>query len=237
MNGMLENYAKIVGETAIGHLRQLARPLEGKKVVHVNSTREGGGVAEILHRLIPMKKELGIDASWEVITGDAEFFRCTKEMHNTLQGDRRDIPTPLLDHYRQVNARNFGRLGDVLNAADVVFIHDPQPAPLLAEAAGRRGKWIWRCHIDVSRPHRRTWKYLQQYVEGYDACIFSLPDFAQPLDLPLYIIPPSIDPLSDKNVALDDEDLKAIYPPTASIRSGRSSPRCHVSTASRTPSV
>ncbi len=212
MSGMLENYAKIVGETVIGHIRQLARPLEGKKVVHVNSTREGGGVAEILHRLIPMKKELGIDASWEVITGDAEFFRCTKEMHNTLQGDRRDIPPPLLDHYRQVNARNFDRLGDVLNAADIVFIHDPQPAPLLAEAAGRRGKWIWRCHIDASRPHRRTWKFLQQFVEGYDACIFSLPDFAQPLDLPLYIIPPSIDPLSDKNVALDAEDLEALYP-------------------------
>jgi len=168
-------------------------------------------VAEILHRLIPMKRELGIDAAWEVITGDADFFRCTKEMHNTLQGDRREIASPLLDHYRQVNARNFERLGDTLEDADIVFIHDPQPAALLASAAGRRGKWIWRCHIDASRPYRKVWNFLRQFVEAYDACIFSLPAFAQPLDRPLYIIPPSIDPLSDKNVELAAEDLESIH--------------------------
>jgi len=210
MSGMLERYTEIVGETAIDHLRQLAAPLENKKVVHVNSTREGGGVAEILHRLVPMKKELGIDAGWEVITGDADFFRCTKEMHNTLQGDRREISASLLDHYKQVNEKNFKRLGRTLTEADIVFIHDPQPAALLAEAEGRKGHWIWRCHIDVSRPYRNVWKYLRQFVEGYDASIYSLPAFAQPLDHPLYIIPPSIDPLSDKNVALDDDDIEAV---------------------------
>jgi trehalose synthase len=211
MSGMLQRYAEIVGETAIDHIRQLARPLEGKKVVHVNSTREGGGVAEILHRLIPMKKELGIDAGWEVITGDADFFRCTKEMHNTLQGDRKEISSSLLDHYRSVNTWNFERLGQTLSDADIVFIHDPQPAALLAEAGRRRGKWIWRCHIDVSRPYRRVWNYLKQFVEGYDASIYSLPAFAQRLAHPLYIIPPSIDPLSDKNLELEDDDLESIY--------------------------
>ncbi len=211
MSGMLQRYAEIVGETAIDHIRQLARPLEGKKVVHVNSTREGGGVAEILHRLIPMKKELGIEAGWEVITGDPDFFRCTKEMHNTLQGDRREISSSLLDHYRSVNTRNFERLGQTLSDADIVFIHDPQPAALIAEAGRRRGKWIWRCHIDVSRPYRRVWNYLKQFVEGYDASIYSLPAFAQQLSHPLYIIPPSIDPLSDKNIELEDDDLESIY--------------------------
>lgn len=211
MTYMLEQYAKVTGKDVIDRLRQLARPLKGIKVVHVNSTREGGGVAEILHRLIPLKKELGLNASWEVITGQADFYQCTKSMHNALQGNRIDIPERFLNSYEETNRRNFERLQKQLEEAEIVFIHDPQPAPLLNLCSNRKGKWIWRCHIDVSRPRRSVWRYVQNFVKGYDASIWSLAAFAQPMPHPLYIIPPSIDPLSDKNVELNPEEIDAAY--------------------------
>jgi trehalose synthase len=210
MTDMLNQYTPIVGANVIDHLRQLAEPLKGMKVVHVNSTREGGGVAEILHRLIPLKQELGLDASWEIVEGDSQFYECTKKMHNALQGNRNGISSELMEHYEAVNGDNFDRLKVLLQEADIVFIHDPQPAPLLKYCQNRRGKWIWRCHIDASRPFRPVWKYLQNFVRDYDASIYSLPAFAQPMPHPLYIIPPSIDPLSDKNMALDPEEVQGI---------------------------
>ena len=210
MNSMLDQYAAIVGENVVDQLHQLAKPLADMHVVHVNSTREGGGVAEILNRLIPMKRELGLNASWQVITGDPEFYQFTKKMHNLLQGDQEEIPGHLSKHYEDINAANFERLQKTLEWADMVFIHDPQPAPLLKLCTNRKGKWIWRCHIDASRPYRPIWKYLQQFVRGYDASIFSLPDFAQTMPHPLYIIPPSIDPLSDKNIELDATEIEGV---------------------------
>ncbi|KJS33554.1 MAG: glycosyl transferase family 1 [Desulfatitalea sp. BRH_c12] len=210
MTGMLEKYAAVEGETIIDHLRQLAAPLKGMRMVHVNSTRAGGGVAEILHRLIPLKQELGIDAQWEIVTGDERFFQCTKSMHNALQGNREDIDGDLLRHYEEVNQQNCKRLQNKLSDAQVVIVHDPQPAPLLQFCEQRRGKWIWRCHIDASKPYRPVWRFLKPFVEGYDASIYSLPDFAQPMRHPLYIIPPSIDPLSEKNLDLPDEEIRAI---------------------------
>ncbi len=210
MTNMLNQYAEIVGETVIDHLHQLAAPLKGLRVVHVNSTREGGGVAEILHRLIPLKQELGLDAVWEVITGDAQFYQCTKKMHNTLQGDRDVISPNLLKHFEAINTANAEKLRESLESADLVFIHDPQPAPLLQNCPGRKGKWIWRCHIDASRPYRPVWRYLRQFVMEYEASIYSLATFAQPMTHPMFIIPPSIDPLSDKNIGLEDSEIQAV---------------------------
>ncbi|HPA14139.1 MAG TPA: glycosyltransferase [Desulfobacterales bacterium] len=211
MGCKLDQYAEVAGREVIDHLRQLAEPMKGINVVHVNSTREGGGVAEILHRIIPLQQELGINAKWEVITGDPEFYQCTKKMHNALQGDRLYIPETLLKQYEATNRRNYERLQSVLEAADMVYIHDPQPAPLLSLCSNRKGKWIWRCHIDASRPYRPVWKYLRRFVEGYDASIWSLTDFAQPMPHPLYIIPPSIDPLSEKNMELGKKEIEKIY--------------------------
>ena len=210
MTRMLEQYAAVVGEDIIVHLRQLAEPLQGMRVVHVNSTREGGGVAEILHRLIPLKKELGLDATWEVVTGDAPFYQCTKKMHNALQGDHEEISEELFAHYEQINAQNHERLSPILSQADLVVIHDPQPAALIQHYPDRKGKWIWRCHIDASNPHRPVWRYLQKHVQGYDAAVYSLPAFAQPMQKPLYIVPPSIDPLSEKNVSLSEEEITKV---------------------------
>ena len=207
MENLLEQYASIVGNEVIDHIRQLANPLKGARILHVNSTKEGGGVAEILNRLVPLKRELGINAEWEVITGEKKFYQCTKKMHNSLQGDRDDISSELLEIYEKTNLENFERLKDKLEEADIVFIHDPQPAAFLHYCTGRRGKWVWRCHIDVSHPYRPVWKYLREHIKGYDASIWSLSAFAQPLSHPLYLIPPSIDPLSEKNIELPEKEV------------------------------
>ncbi|CAD7768910.1 MAG: Trehalose synthase [Candidatus Methanoperedenaceae archaeon GB50] len=209
--GKLEFYADIVGYDVIDHLYQLSSLLKNIKVIHVNSTRKGGGVAEILEKLVPLSQELGIDTKWEVITGNERFFHCTKSMHNALQGNPLDIPNGLLKVYEETNAQNAEKLCPALEEADVVFIHDPQPAPLLKFCPKRKGKWVWRCHIDISRPYRPVWKYLRDFIKDYDASIFHLADFAQPLPHPLYLIPPSIDPLSEKNKELEEEKVHSIY--------------------------
>jgi len=209
--GKLEFYADIVGHDVIDHLYQLSSLLKNIKVIHVNSTRKGGGVAEILEKLVPLSQELGIDTKWEVITGNERFFHCTKSMHNALQGNPLDIPNGLLKVYEETNAQNAEKLCPALEEADVVFIHDPQPAPLLKFCPKRKGKWVWRCHIDISRPYRPVWKYLRDFIKDYDASIFHLADFAQPLPHPLYLIPPSIDPLSEKNKELEEEKVHSIY--------------------------
>ena len=211
MSGLLEKYVPIVGAEVIDHLRHLAEPLRGSRVVHVNSTREGGGVAEILSWLIPFKQELGLETSWEVIEGGPEFYQCTKSFHNGLQGAPVAIPARQLAAYEQTTRDNAERLRGLLSEADFVFIHDPQPAPLFQFCPEHKGKWVWRCHIDLSRPHRAVWKYLRDWVGSYDASIWSLADFAQPLPHPLYLIAPSIDPLSQKNRDLYPGEVDAVF--------------------------
>jgi len=208
---ILDSYADVAGEDVINHLRQLAEPLQNKQVVHVNSTRQGGGVAEILAKLVPLKQELGINTRWEIISGEGSFYQCTKNFHNGLQGQRVEVPQSLRDAYEETNRHNAETLRPTLEEADLVFIHDPQPAPLLGLCPNRRGKWVWRCHIDVSRPYRPVWKYLRQHVSDYDASIFSLDSFAQPLPHPQYLIPPSIDPLAEKNMELEPAEIEAVY--------------------------
>jgi trehalose synthase len=210
MSGLLDLYAGVAGEDVINQLRQLAAPLKGMKMVHVNSTRQGGGVAEILDKLVPLQRELGMDVRWEVIAGEAEFYQCTKHFHNALQGSTRIIPETLLKAYEETNERNAAELNAALREADVVFIHDPQPAALIRHFSTRRGKWVWRCHIDASHPYRPVWKYLRQFVADYDAAIFSLADFVQLLPHPVYLIPPSIDPLSEKNAELPVTEIESI---------------------------
>jgi trehalose synthase len=209
MNTLLDEYAPVVGEDVIRHLSQLAAPLKGMTVVHVNSTRVGGGVAEILTKLVPLMRELGLDAHWEIILGNSEFYQCTKQFHNALQGNTVVIPPALYQAYEQANRDAAEEHAALLRDADVVFIHDPQPAALIHHLPKRRGKWIWRCHIDASRPQREVWRYLSGVIAGYDASVFSLADFVQMLPHPVYLIPPSIDPLSDKNRDLPPADVHA----------------------------
>ena len=211
LQNMMAEYTAVTSPNVMHQIEQLAAPLKGAKVLHINSTKEGGGVAEILHKLIPLKQALGIEADWDIITGNQEFYQCTKGFHNALQGMRQSISEKLLQNYEKINRENEEKLRSKLQEADFVFIHDPQPAPLLKMIPERRGKWIWRCHIDASKPYRQVWKYLREWVTPYDASIFSLPEFAQPLPHPQYIIPPSIDPLSEKNCPLPDYEIKNVY--------------------------
>lgn len=209
MSAPLAAYESIVGSSVVSQLRRLGEKLAGLRVVHVNSTREGGGVAEILEWMVPLMRDVGIDASWEVIHGSARFFEITKAIHNGLQGKTVDLPKKDWRIYQDENEKNAERLRPLLEEADIVVIHDPQPAPLLKLFPNRKGKWIWRAHIDVSRPFRPVWKVLRTYVVGYDASIFSMAEFAQQLPIPQFLIPPSIDPLSEKNRDLEPSDLDA----------------------------
>jgi trehalose synthase len=207
MSSLLKAYAEITGGSVIEQLRQLADNLKGASVVHVNSTRVGGGVAEILDKMVPLMRELGLETRWEVITGDPDFYQCTKSFHNALQGNPIDVPANLLNAYERTNHENAETLRPVLEEADFVIIHDPQPAMLYSLCPDKKGKWVWRCHIDLSRPYRRVWKYLMQYVQDYDASIFSLAAFARALPHTQFLIPPSIDPLSDKNCELSADEI------------------------------
>jgi trehalose synthase len=210
MTGLLDAYSEVTGQATVEHLRQLSKVLKGKTVVHVNSTRVGGGVAEILDKMVPLMQELGLEVSWEVITGNPAFYECTKGFHNALQGTPVEIPDKLIQVYEKTNAENAERLRAQLEAADFVFIHDPQPARLLELCPNRRGKWVWRCHIDLSRPYRPVWKYIGGLVQDYDASIFSLAAFARSLPHTQYLIPPSIDPLSEKNRQLEASEVQAV---------------------------
>jgi len=209
-NLTLTDYEKVVGKPAISQLKQLARELAGANVVHVNSTKEGGGVAEILNWLVPLMNELGLIASWEVIEGSEAFFETTKAFHNGLQGTARILTPAMIDAYEEVLENNAERMRPLLDEADFVFIHDPQPALLFDLCPHHKGKWIWRCHIDVSHPNRKIWNYIRNIVNEYDASIFSMPDFAQRLNHPQLIVAPSIDPLSEKNCELGESEIKTV---------------------------
>jgi trehalose synthase len=208
---LISKYEAVVGQDVVRHLVQLAGKLRGATVLHVNSTRQGGGVAEILEKLVPLQCELGMDARWEIVEGSADFYVCTKSFHNALQGQPVDVGTALLKEYEEANRRTAEKLGRLARDADFVFIHDPQPAALLKAFPDRKGKWIWRCHIDLSHPHRPVWRYLRDLVAGYNASVFSLADFAQMLPHPSYLVPPAIDPLSEKNMELADEEIRAAH--------------------------
>ncbi len=202
----LEAYREMVPKGRIDFLMCMAEKLRGKKILEINSTKVGGGVAEILRSLVPLLEEVGLDCRWEVITGTEDFFDITKSFHNALQGKEQIIPPDNLKTYLDVNRENAGRLSF---DADYVIIHDPQPAALI-ESRPPEGKWIWRCHIDISSPQWKTWNFLRSYVVRYDAAIFSLPRFAQRLPIPQFLIYPSIDPLSDKNRDLSSEEQARI---------------------------
>lgn len=199
---MITDYSGISPKGDLLFLRKLSEIFANKSFLHINSTRAGGGVAEILHRMIPILTELGIDARWEVMEGDERFFGITKTIHNALQGSAEDITEEMWQYYREVNRRGAERL-DL--EADAVLIHDPQPAPLVEFR--KSDVWLWRCHIDVSNPQKKACDYLTSYCEKYDAAIFSVAKFARAMETDEFIIPPSIDPIGEKNRELTKEDI------------------------------
>src|SRR5919109_2913088 len=195
----LNDYQPIIGKAELDELRFLARHLRGKTVKMVNSTAMGGGVAEILNRLIPLMNELEVPTKWEVITGGNDFFEVTKGFHNALHGGDYHVTKEVLDIFMMYNEQNRQRMEFV---EDLFVIHDPQPIGLI-RSRRERGRWIWRCHIDLSSPHLQVWNFLQPFVEQFDAAIFSSPAFTRQLAVPQYLFYPCIDPLSEKNKELD----------------------------------
>lgn len=199
---MLNQFIGISPKSDLLLLQLLGAKLYKQSFLHINSTREGGGVAEILMRMIPILKELGIDARWEVIEGDPVFFDITKKIHNSLQGNQEQLTKTMWEYHNEINKKN----AENLNLdADAVIIHDPQPAPLIEFK--KAGLWIWRCHIDLSNPQTQVWDYLSRYIKNYDASIFSVAKFARAMPIDKFIIPPSIDPISEKNRDLKEDEI------------------------------
>ncbi len=201
----INDYIPIVGQSIVDDLRLLAERLQGKVVQHVNSTAVGGGVAEILTRMVPLLRDLGVDTRWDLIKGGEQFFAVTKKFHNALHGRGEEISRADFDVFLDASEAN---IREVDIHGDIVFIHDPQPIALVNRAAGN--KWIWRCHVDVSNPDRRVWKFLRKFMVCYDAAVFSAPSFSQVLPIRQFLIAPSIDPLSDKNRELSEETIAAV---------------------------
>jgi len=209
----LADYRPIVGDAAVDDIQRLAEPLRGARVLHLNATAFGGGVAEILSALVPLLNDLGLRADWQIISGADEFFAVTKAMHNGLQGMFVPWTTAMRDTWLRYNRLNADRLDAEY---DFVVIHDPQPAGVLALSLERGrpkvGKWIWRCHIDLTAAQPELWDFLRPFLSPYDAAVFTLKDYAKE-DVPtprVLFLPPAIDPLSPKNVPLAPATVGAI---------------------------
>ncbi len=225
------DYEAIVGRRPLEYMELLAENVTGS-VQHINATYTGGGVAEILSSLVPLFNGLDVETEWSVIRGDDKFYSVTKSFHNALHGslngvidvcsyDRSDTPAGLRRqvneltmkqemfetylHWNEINSEEM----DI--DSDFVFMHDPQPAAMIRAKDKDVGKWIWRCHIDVSNPNALVWDFLRKFVSGYDASVFSAPLFARPdLKNRQFLVPPSIDPLSDKNIELSESEIDAV---------------------------
>jgi len=203
----LDNYTSIVGAAVIEELRLLAREVKGKTLKMVNSTAVGGGVAEMLNRLVPLLGELEVLTHWDVITGGNDFFEVTKAFHNALHGEAYDLTRHAQEIFMAYSEQNRQRMQ--FNE-DFVVIHDPQPAALIRARQSTAQRWVWRCHIDLSNPNPGVWEFLRPFIEQYDAAIFSSQSFARQLPIPQYLFYPCIDPLSEKNQPLDDSFVQNV---------------------------
>lgn len=201
----IEDYIPVVGQPVIDDLRLLGEKLKGRIVQHINSTSVGGGVAEILNRMVPLLKELGVDTRWDLIKGGEQFFNVTKKIHNALHGRPEEINENDFNIFMETSQKN---IEEVNIYGDIVFIHDPQPIALIKNK--KDNKWIWRCHVDVSAPDSKVWYFLMGFIANYDAAVFSAPSFSQKLPIKQYLIPPSIDPLSDKNKELPQDVIDSV---------------------------
>jgi len=203
----IDDYRAIVGDEIIDELYLLAEKLKGVSIQNINSTPFGGGVAEILSRMVPLMQQLGVNVWWDVIEGEENFFFITKKIHNRLHGVDVPLSRKELDYFLEINHQNALR---IKKWADVIFVHDPQPIALVRMKKKLRNRWIWRCHIDFSSPCRDIWIFLKKFIEKYDVSVFSAPIFSRNLSIRQVLIFPSIDPLSDKNKELEEDFIEKV---------------------------
>ncbi len=202
----LADYTHIAGKETIERIRELAEPMKGHRVLHVSATAFGGGVSEILYTIVPLMRDVGIDAHWHVIFGKEEFFNATKLLHNSLQGAEETLSAEQWEIFDEINAIN----ADGLQGEwDTIIVHDPQPIGLRRGAREKSRNWIWRCHIDLSEPNPEPIARLLPMIEEYDATVWHMPSYV-PQGVNghngVKIIPPAIDPLSPKNMAFSPDD-------------------------------
>jgi trehalose synthase len=208
----LADYTHLVGRELVERIHELAEPLQGRRVLHLSATAFGGGVSEILYTLVPLMRDAGLDAHWQVILGREEFFNATKTLHNSLQGADETLTEEqweLFDRVNELNARNINE------DWDVIVVHDPQPIGVRAVAAGHAKTWIWRCHIDLSEPNKASLERLLPAIRGYDATVWHMMEYVPAgidgeVGADVRIVPPAIDPLSPKNMALSPEDASFV---------------------------
>ena len=198
------DYRHLAGQALIEEIQELAEPLRGKRVLHLNATAMGGGVSEILYALVPLMRDIGLECDWQVLFGREEFFNVTKMLHNALQGNPHS-PTAqeweVFERYNELNAR------DLEGEWDYVIAHDPQPAAMRTILADHPGRWIWRCHIDLSTPNPEVLERLTPWIVPYDCKVFHMREYVPAgVDGKVEIVPPAIDPLSPKNMALSPDD-------------------------------
>jgi trehalose synthase len=204
----LADYTHICGRELIEEIRELAEPLKGKRVVHVSATAFGGGVSEILYTLIPLMRDVGLACEWQVIYGREEFFNATKLMHNALQGHPQDLDEEQWRTWEQYNEMNARELSE---GWDVCLIHDPQPAGLHRLVPEKAAGWVWRCHIDLSTPNPATIERLLPYIADYPQALFHMAEYVpQGMKGKINVVPPAIDPLMPKNMALSPEDASYV---------------------------
>ncbi|HEV2061554.1 MAG TPA: glycosyltransferase [Solirubrobacteraceae bacterium] len=204
----LADYQHIVGRELIEEIRELLEPLKGARVLHLSATAFGGGVAEILYTLVPLMKDIGLEAEWQVIYGREEFFNATKLMHNALQGAPEDLTDEQWDVWKRYNEMNSRELS---GGWDVCIVHDPQPAAMHQLVGEKARSWIWRCHIDVSTPNPATIQKLLPYIREYPQSLFHVATYVpEGMGGHVNVVPPAIDPLAPKNMALSPEDASYV---------------------------
>jgi trehalose synthase len=204
----LADYTHIVGRGLVEEIRTLAEPLQGRRVVHLSATAFGGGVSEILYTLVPLMKDVGLDVEWQVIYGREEFFNATKLMHNALQGAPDDLTPEQWATWRRFNEINAKELSD---GWDVCLVHDPQPAAVMQLVPDKAQGWVWRCHIDLSTPNPATIEQLLPYIKDYPQSLFHMAQYVpEGMGGNVNIVPPAIDPLAPKNMALSPEDASYV---------------------------
>ncbi|MBS1262290.1 MAG: Trehalose synthase [Calditrichaeota bacterium] len=200
----IEDYRRLIGDVAADRILSKAEPLQDLHVVNVNSTYYGGGVAELLSSMSLLMNTLGLKVGWRVIQGSPDFFGITKKMHNALQGGEINLSDLKKEIYEGVVYENAIRNH---LTHDVVIVHDPQPLPMI-EHYKKTVPWIWRCHIDLSNPHRELWMYLRRFIEKYDAVVVSREEYKHVLNTPQLVFEPAIDPFSIKNKQMSDEEIE-----------------------------
>ena len=205
MHSALDEYREVSPKGTVDFLYRLSDLVQGKSFLHLNAVRYGGGMSEVLRRLVPMMVSLGVEARWEVLAGSQEYFVVVTRMLNALQGRDDKLTEDMYQTYAHVIERNAKALK---LEADMVMVHDHQPAGLVDYRT--HGCWLWRCHLDLAQPQRPAWAFLRRYVLKYDAAIFSLSGFAQRLPIPKFLIYPSIDPLSPKNRDMSRSEIAQV---------------------------